>query len=287
MVTIRKGKMQDCKNLLTVYETTRWYYRTKDGGYKTVEEVKDEHKGTGFKNWGWLVAEEDNSVIGEIVFRIEKNPIIGRIGIIRNLDVDVRYQKKTIGTQLVRAAESILKQKKASRIVSLTPPEAYNFWMKVDYFARGSLINISTTPSKLKTKNVKGIKAQSVKDTSNLPKSMNFSNIAIPGQMCDLAGLIIDEKKKGRMFEFTNGHKLIGIGAIVKTDNDTAFFAIDALTQNDEHIEGFISKVLSASSILKAKKIKGVIPKDRYERFKKVARWSVEDTRDIPVTRII
>ena len=43
MVTIRQGKMRDCTDLLTVYQTTRWYHRIKDNGYKTVEEVKDEH----------------------------------------------------------------------------------------------------------------------------------------------------------------------------------------------------------------------------------------------------
>ena len=57
MVTIRKGEMKDCKDLLTVYMGTHWA-----DGFTTVEQVKAVHKGVGFKNWGWLVAEMDNQV---------------------------------------------------------------------------------------------------------------------------------------------------------------------------------------------------------------------------------
>ncbi len=287
MVTIRKGKMRDCNDLLTVYQTTRWYYRVKDGGYRTVEEIKQDHRGIGFKNWGWLVAEEDDTVIGEVVFALEKNPVIGRIGIIRNLDIDVRHQKKTIGTQLTRAAEAILKERKASRVVALTPPEAYNYWMKVDYFARGSLLSISTSASRIKTLTGKGIKATQLKSLKKLPSSMSYSHLLVPGYFTELAGLIIDHGMPGRLLEFTKNTKHVGIGVIVKIDSDNAYFAVDVLPSFVDDF-GFIqSKLLSLHTSLKVKKIYSMIPKDQLERFKISARWSVEETRDIPITRLI
>lgn len=279
--------MRDCKDLLTVYQTTRWYYRAKDGGYQTVEEVKLEHRGIGFKNWGWLVAEEEGVVIGEIVFNLEKNPLIGRIGIIRNLDIDVRFQKRTIGTQLTRATESILKEKKAARVVALSPPEAYNYWMKVDYFARGSLVNITTTPSKIKAIPFKGLKATQLKSISRIPSSMAYSYISVPGSFSNLSSLLIDQKLPGRLFEFSKGGKHVGIGIIVKTDIDECHIVLDAIDPSAENVNTILSKLLSMSTALKVKRIKSTIPKDQLERFKKSARWSVEDTRDIPVTRLI
>lgn len=287
MVAIRKGMMRDCKDLLTVYQTTRWYYRGKEGGYQTVEEVKQEHKGIGFDSWGWLVAEEDDTIIGEIVFNVEKNPIAGRVGVIRNLDIDVRYQKRSIGTQLTRAAEAIMKEKKSSRVTLLTPPEAYNFWMKVDYFARGSLVDISTTLSKVKTIQVKGLKSQQLKGISRLPGFMKYSYLAVPGQFSELSGMILNGSQAGRVFQFDMDKRPIGIGAIVKTDKDTARFSVDMLSQNTEYLEAIISKLLSNAQTLKVKRIASMIPKDHLDRFKKSARWTVEDTRDIPITRLL
>ena len=112
MVKIRQGKMKDCTDLFEVYQGTRWFYRTREGGYTTVEQIKEEHRGAAFSRWGWLVAEVKGRVVGEIVFRTEKNPIAGRIGIIRNLDIDVRHQKVMIGTKLTNAAEVVMKKKK-------------------------------------------------------------------------------------------------------------------------------------------------------------------------------
>ncbi len=114
MVTIRQGVMKDCKDLLEVYQGTRWFHRVRDGGYTTLEQVNDEHIGSAFERWGWLVAEEKGKVVGEIVFRYENNPVTGRVGIVRNLDIDVRNQKTTIGTKLTRAAEYVLRKKESS-----------------------------------------------------------------------------------------------------------------------------------------------------------------------------
>ncbi len=287
MVIIRKGRIRDCKDLLTVYQTTRWFYRTKEGGYQTVEEVKNEHKGICFRNWGWFVAEEEGSVVGEIVFRIEKNPVIGKVGIIRNLDVDVRNQKQGIGTLLTRTAETVFKEKKVPRVVSLTPPEAYNYWMKIDYFARGSILEISTTPSRIKTPLIKGLRLKQLKDIQKVPPTLNFSNIAIPGKMCELLDMIVTKGHKGRVYELYQKNRVVGAGVIVKLDATTGAFAVDITTRDDDHLKAIAAKVLSAVKVLRIKKVKGMIPKDQLARFKKTARWSVDESRLIPVTRIL
>ncbi len=287
MVTIRQGKMRDCKDLLTVYQTTRWYYRTRENGFKTVEEIKDEHRGVGFKKWGWLVAEKDGVVVGEIVFRTEKNPIVGRIGIIRNMDIDVRHQKSKIGTMLTRAAEVVLKEKRAARIVLMSPPEAYNYWMKVSYFARGSLLIIKATPEKMKTIPPKGVKTVRLKEVSGLPKSMEFSNNAAPGLLAEVVHKIVDIGLAGRLFEFYLQEKLVGVGAIYKSSSKQADFVVDATKFGQEHLGYMIFKIASTAKTWKMKKVVGIIPKDQLDYYKSVARWSVEDARDIPVTRIL
>ncbi|MHA1907570.1 MAG: GNAT family N-acetyltransferase [Candidatus Thorarchaeota archaeon] len=287
MVTIRQGKMRDCKDLLTVYQTTRWYYRTRESGFKTVEEVKDEHRGVGFKNWGWLVAERNGVVVGEVVFRIEKNPNVGRIGLIRNVDIDVRYQKSAIGTKLTRAAEAVLKEKRALRIVLMTPPEAYNYWMKVEYFARGSLLNIKANPQKMKKILPKGVKAITLKEVTRLPKSMEFSNIAAPGLLAESVGKIVDDGFKGKLFEFYRQDRLVGVGSIFKSNQKESEFVVDATKQGIDHLGYMILKTASTAKSWNVKKVVCTIPKDQLLHYKPVARWSVEDARDIPVTRII
>ncbi|NOR38473.1 MAG: GNAT family N-acetyltransferase, partial [Candidatus Thorarchaeota archaeon] len=134
MLTIRQGGMRDCKDLLDVYMGAHW-----TENYTTVEQVKAAHRGIGFLKWGWLVADMGGRVVGEILFRIETNPVVGKIGVITDIGVDVRYQKKGLGKKLVTAAESALKAKKVGRLVATSPPDVYNFWMKLNWFARGSL----------------------------------------------------------------------------------------------------------------------------------------------------
>ncbi|MFW9850112.1 MAG: GNAT family N-acetyltransferase [Candidatus Thorarchaeota archaeon] len=287
MVTIRQGKMRDCTDILTIYQTTCRYYRTRQDGFKTVEEVKSEHRGVGFKNWGWLVAEIDGIVVGEIIFHIEKNPIVGRIGIIRNIDIDVRQQKKKIGTQLIRATEKILKERGAARIVLKTPPEAYNFWMKVEYFARGALLTIKTNPDKFKSVNASGVKAVRLKDVDRLPKSMEFSNIATPGLLVNRVRNIVDEGKRGQLFEYFLKGNLVGVGVVIKTTPSTAEFVVDTTLNGKDHLGYIISKTASTAKTWNVKGVTTIIPKDQLDNYKSVARWSVEDFQEIPVTRII
>ncbi|MBN2231145.1 MAG: GNAT family N-acetyltransferase [Candidatus Thorarchaeota archaeon] len=287
MVKIRQGMMKDCTDLLEVYQGTRWFYRIREGGYTTVEHVKDEHRGAAFERWGWLVAEEKGRVIGEIVFRIEKNPISGKIGIIRNLDVDVRNQKTTVGTQLTQAAEKVMKSKNVARVIATTPPASYNYWMKVKYFARGSIAKLKSPLGKIPTRKTTKIKTNQLKDLRKLPASLKFSHIAYPGAFAELAADIIDGRFVGKIFEFQQDDKLIGIGAITKKDSKSAVFVADITKRGIGSSDIVISRTALSASSWKVKSVETMIPKDQLEVYSTLSKWSSELSTDIPVTRLI
>ncbi|TFH11247.1 MAG: N-acetyltransferase [Candidatus Thorarchaeota archaeon] len=287
MVLIRQGKMNDCTDLFEVYQGTRWFYRIKEGGYTTVEQIKEEHRGAAFSRWGWLVAEEKGKIVGEIVFSAEKNPIAGKIGIIRNLDVDVRYQKQDIGTKLTQAAEAAMKNKRVVRVVTTTPPAAYNYWMKVKYFARGSIMNLRLSLTKvpeIKTSKVKTVK---IKKPRKLPKSMKFSGIAYPGSLAEMAGDVIDGRSKGELLEYTIDGRIIGVGVIIRKDANTASFVADVTKKGIEHASLVITRTARAAVPWKVKSVGTTIPKDQVGLYTSFAKWSSELSTDIPVTKLL
>jgi len=287
MPTIRQGMMKDCTDLFEVYQGTRWFYRTREGGYTTVEQIKDEHRGAAFSRWGWLVAEEKGHVVGEIVFRIEKNPTSGKIGIIRNLDIDVRYQKTYIGTKLTQAAEDVMKKRRVVRVIATTPPAAYNYWMKVKYFARGSISNVKLPIAKVPDKRTSKVKTVKLAKPEKLPKSMKFSNIAYAGSLAEMAGNIIDGRIKGSLLEFTSDNRLIGVGAIVKNDAKTSSFVADVTKIGLEYASIVISRTARAAIPWKVKSVETIIPKDQVGVYTSFAKWSSELSTDIPVTKLL
>ena len=283
MVTIRKGKMKDCRDLLAVYQGTHW-----DAGFTTVEQVKEVHRRSGFVNWGWLVAEVDDAIVGEILFHTEKNPISKKLGIIDDIGVDVRYQKKYgIGRELVKSAEDVLKQKKVTRVYLVSPPEAYNFWMKVKYFARGSLQQLHLNPKKIPTKKMKEIALNEIKNASKIPKHFVFSNFSTPGSIVRLAQQMFDDEKTGRLLEFNVGEKTVGVGAIVKQDDGTAEFAVDVSKRGEKHFDSIISKTSKVGIRLRANSVYTIIPADVTERYSRVGKWNIDRYRGIPVTKLI
>jgi len=287
MVTIRQGMMKDCTDLLEVYQGTRWFYRTREGGYTTVEQIKEEHQGAAFVRWGWLVAEEKGRVVGEIVFRTEKNPIVGKIGIIRNLDIDVRQQKVTIGTKLTRAAEVAMKKKKVVRVIATTPPAAYNYWMKVKYFARGSISVLKISLNKIPEKKTSKVKTVKIKDPRKIPKSMKFSNLAYPGSLAEMAGDVIDGKSKGNLLEFQSDGRVVGVGVVVRKDAKTASFVADVTKKGFDFADIIISRTARIAIPWKVKSIETTIPNDQVGVYTSFAKWSSELSTDIPVTRLL
>lgn len=252
-----------------------------------VEEVKDDHRGSGFSNWGWLVAESNGVVIGEIVASIERNPSIGKIGFIQSLDVDARHQKRGVAMALSQAAEKALANKGAERVAVVTPPEAYNYWMKADYFARGPLANISTTPSRIKDNSTAGLKAVQRKAPNRLPPSARFSHFAVPGRLGSIVRMIYNKRRVGKFVEFYAGSDLTGAGAVAKMGRDVAEFVVDTFGKPDAKYSAMVSRMLSLAKAMNVRQIRGVVPKDQLDRFSKSAKWSVEDSRDILVNKIL
>ncbi len=287
MVMIRQGMMKDCTDLLEVYQGTRWFYRTKEGGYSTVEQVKDEHRGAAFERWGWLVAEDRGYVVGEIVFRTERTPSAGRIGIIRNLDVDVRNQKTGIGTKLTNAAESAMKDRKVVRVIATTPPAAYNYWMKVKYFARGSIANLTLPLNRLPENRTTKIKMLTLRDSNKLPNSMNFSHLSYPGSLAELAAQVVDGRLAGKLLEYYLKDRLIGVGVVAKQDDKTARFVADVTKTGIEYSGAAISKTAKTASAWKVKSVVTSIPNDQIRVYSPLAKWSSEISTDIPVTRLL
>lgn len=281
MVRIRQGVMKDCRDLLEVYMGTRW-----SEGFSTVEQVKAEHRGIGFEKWGWLVAEQRGKVVGEIIFRIEKNPAAGRLGIIRSLGVDVRHQKKGYGTKLTRAAEKIMRERKVGRIIATTPPEAYNYWMKVDYHKRYWVMRISSSPSKMPLFHTKKVLTREVPPTKSIPKTMRFSNIAYPGMLAELVRHVFTEGKKGFLFEFLHEDDVVGVGAVVKESDDVAKFTADVKNEGYEFADLVIARTARSASRLKAKSVDTLIPQDRLAEYMNICEWSSEMDRNFPVTRL-
>ncbi|MHA2005033.1 MAG: GNAT family N-acetyltransferase [Candidatus Thorarchaeota archaeon] len=281
MVKIRNGIMKDCKDLLEVYMGTRW-----SEGFTTVEQVKLEHKGVAFEKWGWLVAEIRGKVVGEILCRTEKNPVAGKIGIIRSLGIDVRHQKKAIGTKLTKAAEKVLRAKKAGRFVGTTTPEAYNYWMKVDYHKRYWVLRIESLLSKIPSKRSKKLKRKIISEPKTLPKSMRFSNIAYPGELAEIVREIITYGKPGLMIEFYSDAVLMGVGAAVKQDDSTAKFIADVTPKGAEFANLIVLQTAKATSKLKPKKVWTLIPEDKLPWYKQLVKWKSEMYRNFPVTKL-
>ncbi|MFW9800948.1 MAG: GNAT family N-acetyltransferase, partial [Candidatus Thorarchaeota archaeon] len=212
--------MKDCKDLLEVYMGTRWSER-----FTTVAQVKNEHRGVAFERWGWLVAVVRGKVVGEILFRMERNPVAGKLGIIRSLGVDVRYQKRGIGTKLTRAAEKVMRNRGVGRIVATTPPEAYNYWMKVDYHKRYWVMRIEAPVGRIQVKRSRKVKTIILSKTSRLPKTMRFSNLAYPGQLAEITREIVTTKKAGLLMEYFSEDRLVGVGAVVAEGKAAQFVA--------------------------------------------------------------
>lgn len=281
MVKIRNGMMKDCKDLLEVYMGTRW-----SEGFNSVEQVKLEHRGVAFEKWGWLVAEIRGKVVGEILCRVERNPVAGRIGIIRSLGVDVRYQKKAIGTELTRAAEKVLRFKKAGRIVGTTTPEAYNYWMKVDYHKRYWLNRIEVAPSKIPSKRSKKLRRDILSETTGLPKTMRFSNMAYTGELAEVVREIITYGKPGLMLEFYSDDVLMGVGAVVKHKDRTAKFMADVTSRGLDQADLIVLQTAKAAVQLKPKTVWTLIPEDKLQWYKGLAPWKSETYRNFPVTKL-
>ncbi|MGM0687812.1 MAG: GNAT family N-acetyltransferase [Promethearchaeati archaeon] len=278
---IRKGKMWDSNDLLTVYQTTRWSEEY------TSEEVKEEHRLVGLERWGWLVAEKGDQVIGEIIFRAEPTPQKGLVGVIRSIDVDIRFQKQGVGCELVAEAERILKDKSVQRIMVRSPPSAYNFWMKLGYFARGSLTWIEDEIDNIPIMRTSSISTHRLKDFDALPDTIAFSNLALADSLAKTVSDVVDKGKVGRVFEFRKEKEPIGSGVIVKRDAKRAEFVADVLPRATDFFPVIISRTARSASGWTTETAFSVVPEDSLGSFIKSGTWDIQEAHDIPVTKLL
>ena len=229
----------------------------------------------------------NDRVVGEALFRVEDNPAVGRIGIITNIGVDVRYQKRGIGTKLVAAAESALKAKKVGRLVATSPPDVYNFWMKMKWFARGSLMDIETSPSKIPIKKTTEVSTVRLENVTKLPKSMQFSNIAYPGLLAETASSVIDGGRRGALFEFNSEGALVGVGVCADYGNRTAMFVADTTVSGAKYFDVIASRTARAAIQLNARTVASQIPNDKVKSYERFTRLSSKLARNIPITKLV
>ncbi len=279
---IRQGVLKDCKDILTIYQTTRW----QEHRYVHVDEVKREHQGVFFRRWGWLVAEMNNRIIGEVIFRKEENPSLGTIGIIRSLDVDVRYQKHNVGRRLVREAEAALANRGVRQVVVNTAPEAYNFWMKLGYFSRHPLVVLEAEASRIANNRSRTFEVIPIREFYHVPHSIKYSNLAPAGRLADLAGLVLDGVASGGVYEIYGKDGLVGSTAFARTSDGTVEFAVDVTDGNESLLEPVAAKAATIAKRSRAKRVRTTIPKALLTKYEGIADWAIEDANLIPVTRL-
>ncbi len=280
---IRRGTLHDCRDLLTVYQTTRWFSRQ----YSTVEEVKSEHRGRLFNRREWRVAVMDDRVVGETVFRNEETSWGGLIGIIDSIDVDIRYQKQHIGTGLVRNAEQELAQRGATRVVTYTAPENYNFWMKLGYFSRGSIVRLRCRLADVRTRGTLSVRGKPLAEFYHTPRILRYSNVATPGLVGRLASEIVDRGHRGRVLQVVRDEKTIGVAVVLKRDPVRGEIAVDVYPGNENLMQDAIILALRASSRYRVSEVECLVPSDRTHYFEETGSWRVEDPLLVPVTRLL
>jgi len=283
MFNIRAGQMDDCKDLLTVYRTTRWPGRR----YATVEEVKDEHRGSLFRKWGWLVAETEGTVVGEITFRTEANPTTGLVGQITGLDVDVRHQRQSIGRVLTKDAERILSARGVNRIFVDSPPGAYNYWMKLNYFAKGGAARLTTNSRTVVSGKRKRLQRTALDAAHSVPSYLQFHNLAYPCLLSHVASRILDGGLRGTVMEFRSDDTLVGVGAAFRNGDASAFICADVTTDGASHIEGVIAETVRAAHGLGAGTVQTIAPVEAIATYRAVTDWDVQPFPNVPVMRLL
>jgi hypothetical protein len=159
--------------------------------------------------------------------------------------------------------------------------------MKIKYFARGSIIDLSISTTKIPNARTPKVKTIQLKDVTKLPTSMKFSHVAYPGSLAELAASIIDGKLKGKLIEFHSDNRLMGVGAVAQIDSKIARFVADVTKRGLAVADIVITRTARFALKWKVKKVQSTIPKDQLGVFTSAAKWSSEMSTDIPVTRLL
>ena len=274
--------MKDCRDLLDVYQSAH-----SNEWITTVEQVKAIHKSPLLARHGWLVAEDNGTVCGEIRFFIEKNLRLGKTGVIMDLQVDARHFRNNVADQLVAAAERIMKEHGAEQVFHISTPENYNFWMNSRYFSKGDLLSLKAKVSDIPQMRTKRVETREVQDPRHLPKSMRFSAEASPGSLALLAEQIIMREMRGRLLEFYAGNKLVGIGAIAVDDEKHGRFVADIAKNGEDYRDVIIARTARGASRWRCKIVESIILVSQKEDYERVANWDGTKVADIPVMKVL
>ncbi|MEM2142598.1 MAG: GNAT family N-acetyltransferase [Candidatus Thorarchaeota archaeon] len=282
MIQVRQGQIRDCKDMLTVYRTTRFPERN----YESVSEVRQEHELYVSRRWGWLVADADGPVIGEVVFDIEHN-CRGPVGIILGLDVDARYQRQGVGRMLTSAAESFLGSRGVRRVVVESPPDAYNYWMRLGYFSVGGLARIRAPLKSIAWTGRNSLDRILVDRENGLSRVRRFHTLGRPGGLTRLIGDIVNGTRRGLVAEFRCDNRSVGLGAVVKCDGGEAVFSADVTEDGIEHYGEVIERTVRLASTLRAKSVETAVPADRLDDYSALCSWTVEPHVGVPLMKLL
>ncbi len=281
---IRRGQISDCTDLLTVYQTTR----PRETVPKTVEDVKRQHRSIMFCKWGWLVAIEGSHVIGEITFRPTESPSLGPVGVITSLDVDARFQHRSVGRSLVSAAEEVMRERHIKSIHVDSPPSAYNYWMRLNYFSKDRLLRLVTETGHVRFRKRTGMEILSVSRSNDIPPTLHYFNITHPGYLLNIAEQVLDGGLSGAVFEYKMDGVPIGASALSITSSDRPAHIVADFTVSGEAYYGDILRhIIREARQLGSTKACTLVSTEQLHRVDTITKWSTEEADIIPMMRIL
>ncbi len=283
MTEIRRGQISDCADLLTIYQTTR----PRDMVPKTVEVIKRQHRGPLFCRWGWLVATEGSHVVGEITFRTTECLNLGLVGVVSSLEVDTRFQRRAIGRSLVSAAESVMRDRHVKRVHVDSPADVYNYWMRLNYFAKGRLSRLHTSIEQVRYRKRPGMEVSILSASDGPPSSLQFSNISMPGHLLRTASQVFDGDQPGMVFEYRMNRVLIGVSAFTISSDKTACFNVDVNENGEPYFEDIVRHTLREARRLGSITASTVVPIEQVNRFESVTQWSSDAIDIVPMMRVL
>jgi GNAT superfamily N-acetyltransferase len=148
---IRKGEEEDIPALLNLIKELAKFEKAENEVSVSIESMKNDAFGTN-KIFDFIVAENQNDIIGAAVFFNKYSTWKGKCVYLDDIIVNEKYRKKGIGTLLMNAVIDEAKKRKAKRlewqVLDWNEP-AINFYKKFDAILDETWINCKFTESQL------------------------------------------------------------------------------------------------------------------------------------------
>jgi GNAT superfamily N-acetyltransferase len=148
---IRKGEEEDIPALLNLIKELAKFEKAENEVSVSIESMKNDAFGTN-KIFDFIVAENQNDIIGAAVFFNKYSTWKGKCVYLDDIIVNEKYRKKGIGTLLMNAVIDEAKKRKAKRlewqVLDWNEP-AINFYKKFDAILDETWINCKFTEAQL------------------------------------------------------------------------------------------------------------------------------------------